>query len=250
MPTIDPLIVDVYAKSPVMDIGALVAAGPPWHGLLLKATEGTYYPRLQEREWFLRHWLPARILALDRYGVDFFRGAYHYLRIDQDAVVQADAFLRLIDQAGGWGPGDLWPMVDVESAENPANASAQQIIDSVSKYAARIRSIIGRSTMLYGNVYLWERGVKATMGCGLLTVARYASDLPPATYQRIGWRLQNPPTMPTLWGWQYAGDPDSAYLAGYPSSSPMGPGPADITAMVVAGGGKAALEWTRQNICK
>ncbi len=233
-----------------MDIGALVAAGPPWHGILLKATEGTYYPRLQEREWFLKHWLPARILSLDRYGVDFFRGAYHYLRIDQDPIAQADAFLKLIAEAGGWGPGDLWPMVDVESAENPIDASAQQIIDSVSAFAARIRAIIGRSTMLYGNIYPWERGVKTTMGCGLLTVARYASDLPPVTYHRIGWELQNPPVMPTLWGWQYAGDPDGSSLAGYPSSSPMGPGPADITAIVVAGGGQAALDWTRQNLCR
>ncbi len=250
MAVIDPLIVDVYAKSPVMNVKALVAAGPPWCGLILKATEGTSYPRLQEREWFLKNWLPARILALDRYGKNWFRGAYHYLRIDQNAIAQADAFLNLIDLAGGWGPGDLWPMVDVEGAENPNNASAQQIVDSVSAYTARIRSRTGRSTMGYGNVYLWERGVRATMGCGLLTVARYASDLPPVTYQRIGWKLQNPPMMPTLWGWQFSGDPEGSFLPGYPTSSPMGPGPADITAMIVAGGGQAALDWTRQNLYK
>jgi GH25 family lysozyme M1 (1,4-beta-N-acetylmuramidase) len=247
---VDPLIVDVYAKSPVVDIAKLVAAGPPWHGISMKATEGTYYPRQSEKEWFLKHWLPARILAGARYGIDFFRQAYHYHRVDQDPLLQANKLLQLLAEAGGEGPGDLQLMIDVESAENPPNASAQQIIDSVSTFAARIRAVTGRSIMLYGNIYLAERGVKATMGCGLLEVAHYAADLPSTIYQRIGWRLQNPAAMPTPWGWQYCGDPDGGLLKGYPTSSPMGPGPADITAVIVAGGGKAAIDWTRNNIHK
>ena len=42
---ISPLIVDIYAGDlgGKPDIGALVDAGAPWHGLILKATEGTGY---------------------------------------------------------------------------------------------------------------------------------------------------------------------------------------------------------------
>jgi GH25 family lysozyme M1 (1,4-beta-N-acetylmuramidase) len=247
---VDPLIVDVYAKSPVLDIPKLVAAGPPWHGITMKATEGTYYPRHSEKDWFLKHWLPARIYAAERYGVDFFRQAYHYHRVDQDPLLQANKLLQLLAEAGGEGPGDLQLMIDVESGENPPNAGAQQIIDSVSTFAARIRAVTGRSVMLYGNVYLAERGVKATMGCGLLSIARYTADLPSEIYNRIGWKLQNPPVMPTVFNWQYCGDPEGGQLAGYPLSSPMGPGPADIYAVIVAGGGKAALDFIRQNIAK
>jgi hypothetical protein len=248
--TIDPLIVDVYAKSPAVDIPKLVAAGPPWHGITLKATEGTYYPRQSEKDWFLQHWLPARIFAGARYGVTFFRQAYHYHRVDQDPLLQANKLLQLITEAGGEGPGDLPLMVDVESGENPPHASSQQIVDSVSTFDARIFAVTGRHSMLYGNIYLAEHGVTSTMGCSLLTVARYLADLPPKIYQRIGWKLTKPPTIPTVFGWQYCGDPDGGELAGYPKSSPMGPGPADIIAVIAAGGGQAALEFMRANTHK
>lgn len=256
--TIDPLIVDAYegdfGGSP--NIGALVEAGSPWHGIIFKATEGTYYPyTTAQRDWLCRNWLPARILPGVRYNAPvgspdvWFRGAYHYLRVDQDAIKQADNFLKLIELAGGWGPGDLWPMVDVESAENPAHASAQQIIDSVELWASKITTAIGRTPMLYGNVYLWERGVKSHMNCGTLTVARYAKDLPEDTYHRIGWQLAEPAAMPTLWGWQYSGDPDGGYLKGYPTTTPLKPTEnADIIAIVAAGGKQAALDWTISNL--
>lgn len=267
--SIDPLIVDAYAGDfgGHPNIGALIAAGPPWHGIIFKATEGTYYPyTTAQRDWFCANWLPARILAMERYGAPvgatrmapgaigepiapWFRGAYHYMRIDQDPIRQADLFLKLVELAGGWGPGDLWPMVDVESAENPAKPSTQQIVDAVSLWASKITSAIGRTPMLYGNVYLAEHGVTSHMNCGTLTVARYKPDLPSNIYQRIGWQLAKPAAMPTLWGWQYSGDPEGGSLVGYPTKTPLSATEnADIIAIVAAGGGQAALDWTTANL--
>lgn len=264
---IDPLIVDCYAKDfgGKPDIAALVAAGYPWCGISLKATEGTYYTG---GEWFQAHWLPARELGLERYGaavgalkvaqlaigervVPWYRQAYHYFRVDQDPIQQADLFLKTMQLAGGHGPGDLWPMIDVESGSNPPTASAAQIEDGVSRFASKITSALGITPMLYGNIYLWERGVRSHMNCGTLTVARYAKDLPATTYQRIGWDITQPPAMPTMWGWQYCGDPDGGALPGYPTHCPMSAiEPADTIAIIVGGGAdpQACLDWTTANL--
>lgn len=248
---IGPLIVDAYSGDfgGMPDIKALVAAGLPWAGIVLKATEGTYYPAAGKADWFLDHWYRARVHAGARYGKTWVRGAYHYFRADEDPVLQAEKFLGLVHQAGGFSDGDLWPMIDVESAENPTNITAAQLEDGVAAWTAKVLAETGRTSMLYGNVYLAERGVTSYMGCGALTVARYSATLPAVTYERLGWILANPAQMPTLWGWQYSGDPDGGYLAGYPTKCPMSPTEnADIIAIVAAGGGQAGLDWTVENL--
>lgn len=243
----DNLICDIYSADCYgkPDIAALVAAGLPWAGLILKATEGTSYPtQPSSRAWFLKNWPLTKSLAGARYGETWFRGAYLYWRADADPVAQADFYLQLVEEAGGWGDGDLWPMVDVESAGNSNPAlSGQQVIDSVSAVTARLHEKLGRTPMLYGGSFMYDLGITSHMGCNTLLFPRYTSTLPAQTYERIGWKLQA--EMPTLWGWQYAGDGES-YLAGYPSVSPLGGG--DISALIVAGGGDAALAWTKANL--
>ena len=252
------MVVDLYAgdgRGPD-DLRKLALAGAPWHGISLKATEGTYYPdnKPSDREWFLDNWIRCRIYAGARYGVDWFRGFYHYFRVDQSGLLQAEKCLTLVEIAGGLGSGDLWPMIDVESAENPTDASAQMIEDGVSEFAAKILAETGRMPMLYGNVYLAEHGVTRHMGCGTLNVARYTADLlvrdkdghvTGNVYERIGWKLQNPAAMPTLWGWQLCGDGE-VYVPGYPKVTPLGP--ADYTAIIAAGGGQAGIDWTAANL--
>ena len=253
-----PLVVDTYPDDSFGNgeggwsgaIQRLVLAGRPWCGLILKATEGTYYPKnnLHARDWFLDNWIRARIYAGVRYGKDWFRGAMHYVRVGEDGIAQADNLLSLVDEAGGWGDGDLWPMLDLESAENPPDATAQQIIDTVVPMAQKIRAATGMTPMLYGNVYPAERGVRDYLGCGTLTVPRYTPTLPAEIYQRIGWLLARPPQMPTVWGWQYSGDPEGGKLAGYPTKCPMSATEnADITAIIVDDDFDQALAWTAAN---
>ena len=69
----DPLCVDIYEDDlgGHPDIAKLVAAGPPWHVLAMKASEGLYYPNPnafgpRSIEWFRRVWNQARDLAGDR----------------------------------------------------------------------------------------------------------------------------------------------------------------------------------------
>lgn len=235
--TIDPLFIDTYAGDlgGRQNLSKLIAAGPPWHGIGLKATEGTRY---DGGAWFREKWGQARELAGDRYGLDWWRYAYHYWHADADPMVQADNFCQTVDLAGGWDVGDLWPMIDVERAGQPSGTTTRQVIDGVSACAARIRELTGCSPTLYGGSYLADLGVRDHMGCARLAVARYTATLPTIVEQRIGWKLTD-----VLW-WQYDGDGES-HLAGYPQISPMGR--LDISATLIAGGGAAALSHLRQN---
>jgi GH25 family lysozyme M1 (1,4-beta-N-acetylmuramidase) len=238
------LIVDVYEGDldGKPDWGKLAAAGPPWHGAIVKASEGlTYHPA-----WFGQQWQAIKQAGGDRYARDWFRGAYHYLRIAEDPVAQAELYLHQVEVAGGWGDGDLWPMLDVEAANNPDKPGHAAIEDCVSAWAAKVKQVTGRAVMLYGNVYLWENGVTSTMGCETLIVAHYAETLPPAVYERIGWSWSTKPDVepPTLWGWQGVGDGLGHWAN--PIRSPIGD--VDITAVVAADGGESGLAWTRRNL--
>lgn len=222
---IQPLIVDAYAGDGLKDWEALAAAGAPWHGAILKASQGTYY---RDTAWLAPNWQAVRAVGGSRYGVDWFRGAYHYLDVRALGAAQADYFLAAIDYAGGWGLGDLWPMVDVERAGQRETTSSQQVIDCVEAFVARIHSATGRETMLYGGSWLYDLSIRSRMGCRWLAIARYTPTLPHHVYERIGWDL------PSLALWQYGGD-GLGYLEGYPVVAP-GCGKVDISALVLPGG--------------
>ena len=221
--SISPLIVDTYAGdlNGATDIRKLVDAGPPWHGWMGKATQGDYY---RDAAWFNPHWQAARDLAGDRYGVDWFRGAYHYLDLRIDPKRQADFYLRAIDDAGGWSSGDLWPVIDVERAGQRGDVTAQQVTDRVSTWVKAVRDATGQQVILYGGSYLRELGIMDHMGCALVWVARYTETLPVGSYASLGW------TIDQLFGWQYCGDGDGK-LKGYPMVSPIGK--VDISAVTV-----------------
>lgn len=237
---LDSLIVDIYSGDlgGKPDIQALVDAGRPWCGLILKATQGLSF---NGGDWLATYWPQARSLARDRYGVDWFRGTYHYIDVDEDGEAQADYFLARIENVGGWAAGDLWPIVDVEAAGQPADATASQVVDVVSAFAQRISNVLGFAPMLYGGSYLRGLGIADHMNCQLLWIPRWTATLPASSYLDLGWSLAN------TWAWQYCGD-GSASLAGYPSKSPMGT--TDISAVIIHGGGDpdADLAWTRRRL--
>ena len=238
-----PVLGDIYSLdlhgNP--DIQTLVDAGYPWCGLGLKATEGTYYP--QDPSWFQKFWPLTKSIAIkaNRYGQDFFRYAYHYFRVDEDAIRQAELFLGLIDSAGGWDIGDLRAMVDVETAEQPSGISNQQIIDGVTTFARHIAERTGRAPIGYWGSYIRDRKITDQMGCAYLVTAAYGSTLPSYLYTDMGWPLEK------LLGWQYmeAGTPTGP--KGYPQVSPMGS--IDLTAVTICNGATSdeQLEWLRSD---
>jgi GH25 family lysozyme M1 (1,4-beta-N-acetylmuramidase) len=242
-----PLFVDAYAG----DLGGrpdwrhLVELGAPWHGAMIKATEGIHYSPI----WFQQNWRALRDAGGDRYGHDWFRWAYHFLRFAVGGAAQADYFLRAVDEAGGWAIGDGWPVVDVElgSAGDPAkgiprnknwDASAQQIIDVTSQFAESVKRRTGRPVVLYGNGAMRDKGIKDRMGCDYFWPARYTATLPKEISERAGWSIDR------LLCWQYSGDADVAQLHGYPDRPPGFAGDVDVSALVIDGG----LDYLRSHL--
>jgi len=241
---IDPLLVDVYPY----DVGgrpdwpALVAAGPPWHGAIVKVSEGVggiVAWQTSLSAWFDRQWPAIRAAAGARYGVDFFRGGYHYLLVGVDGVAQADHYLQRIERAGGWGHGDLWPIVDVDEGSGNKAWSRQQVIDTTTAFAEAVRGKTGRGVVLYGGWWLASMDIRDKMGCSWLWYPSYTAALPAAGHERIGW------TRDDLLAWQYVAD-GRGELPGYPKRSPLGD--IDISALTIAGGGARALDWLRANL--
>jgi hypothetical protein len=238
---VSPLSVDLYEEDlhghPGMQ--AYFRAGLPWAIVGLKATEGDYYPR--DPTWFHTTYPLVKECAGDRWGDTAFRWAYHYFRVDRDPIKQADLHMGLVDSAGGQGLGDLRAVVDVESSEQPKNATAQQVIDGVTKFAERIKTRQGRAPILYAGSYIRALKITDHMGCEFLMTAAYGSSLPSRLYTEMGWPIDK------LLGWQYQGTEGYSGPKNYPRECPMGPGPLDLTAITICDGvaPEQQLAWLR-----
>jgi GH25 family lysozyme M1 (1,4-beta-N-acetylmuramidase) len=215
------LLVDVYSG----DLGGTpnwpaLADAPDVVGGILKASEGTTFTT----SWFSANWPAVHDLAPDRYGDTWFRGAYHFLKFDQDGEAQADFYLQTVQDAGGFDVGDIIPIVDVELGNDglpdeqgkvrPRNsnwdATAEQIVECTTAFADRVRSETGQQVMLYGNGAMRDKGISDRMGCDWLWVPRYTALLPRTVYERAGWNLDS------VVLWQYCGD-GTGHLEGYPT---------------------------------
>jgi hypothetical protein len=259
----DPILVDLYAgdfngKPPIAKCAAWTACC----GVVLKATEGLFY---DPAGWFDPAWkavrtarrrtrtlpgipavpgtMPSTEIVDDEYGVTWFRGAYLFLKFAQMGALQADKYLAAVHRAGGWGPGDLPPIIDVElgnpghpdghggvAGRNPnQNATRAQIIDCVSSCAERLKDETGRPIICYGIGAMREQHPKITsrMSCDYLWPANYNASLPRHTYEEIGWDAAS------LFAWQYCGDPDGGKLEGYPTTIPGTREHADLSAVQV-----------------
>ena len=229
----DPLLVDTAYPPDRSCWARLAAAGPPWHGAILKASHGT-------RPWggLAPHWAAIRAAGGTRYGADWFRGAYHYLLAGHDGAAQADAYLDAIERAGGWGAGDLWPIVDVEEGDGNAALVAARadgvsmLARTVEVFAERVRQQTGREVVLYAGGWLRGLGLRDRLGCARLWLAAYVARLPAEEWAgQLGFGVDE------LLMWQYAGADARgvhAALAGYPRTTPIGD--ADISALTMPGG--------------
>lgn len=236
------MIVDVYP----LDLGGepkwpvLAAASDDtteYVGAILKATEGTNY----DYDWFTKNWPLVRSIGGERYGVDWFRGAYHFLRFAQSGPAQADFYLKTIDKAGGWGKGDILPIVDVElggPSSSNYHATAQQIIDCTSAFVARVKAVAGRKVILYGRGAMRDKNIASKMGCDVVwnpsyTTTMITNGLVPT------WKLDE------IAIWQYSGDGEGS-LPNYPRSIP-GFGKPDLS-VYVDGANKPSLATLRARL--
>jgi GH25 family lysozyme M1 (1,4-beta-N-acetylmuramidase) len=205
------LFVDVYALDlhgkPDWDV---LVNTPKFFGAILKSTEGVHY---DGGDWFKKNWPAVKTAGADRYGKTWFRGAYHFLKFNQDGAQQADYYLANIDAAGGWDGGDIIPIIDVElgndGSKNPSkrnsnrDASAQQIIDCTSACAERLRSRTGRRVMLYGRGAMRDKAIKSRMSCDIVWNPSYTAKMVRNGLE--AWNLSD------IALWQYCGDGVAAF---------------------------------------
>lgn len=196
-----------------------LAADRRFSGAIIKALEGVSYA--QGAPWFAHQWPALRQAGGDRYGKTWFRGCYHYLIMSDDGAKQASSYLSAVEAAGGWGAGDLPPIVDVERGQEGCTnhgASKQQVIDTTSKWAETVRGALGCKILLYGRGAMRDLCITEHMGCDYLWAPRYNHVM--GTTDDVGW----PAELVKLW--QYTDG--TANFTSYPASAP-GLGATDLS---------------------
>lgn len=188
---------------------------PYFFGAILKVTQGS--SNYVGVPWFLNNWPALRSAGGDRYGQTWFRGSYHYLEVAQSGKAQAEYFLQTVDQAGGWGPGDLPPAVDVETSSNQG-ATKKEVIRATTEWADTVKAKLDCKVMLYGHTLMKSLGITSHMGCDFLWAPQYNDAL--TDNQDIGW----PDDLVAFW--QYTDG--SNHYTPYPTSAP-GIGPIDMS---------------------
>ena len=250
------LIADVFSG----DHSGLVGGAPDWpalaaatglYGGIIKAWEGKSF---SDTGWFAQNWPAVREAGGDRYGKSWFRGAYLFLIFGRTGSEQGDAYLKAIDDAGGWGAGDIHPIIDVElghdavpaTATKPAraahpnqNASKQQVIDCATACAERIREVTGKKVILYGRRAMHHLGIKDRMGCDMVWNPSYTPDM------HLGGLEAWDPSDIVMW--QYRGDARSL-AKGLPQSIP-GFGECDTSVVLKDGdAAKATLQYLKDSL--
>lgn len=202
------LFVDIYwgdlGRSPDF---TLMSRQPNVWGCIVKATDGR--AGYSHEDWFLHNWSRVRAADQERYDrQEWLRGCYHFLRFTQDGKQQAEYYCRTVEKAGGWGPSDIIPIVDVEDGPDGgpnALASAQQVIDCTSLYAARVKSLTGRRVMLYGRGSMRDRKIRSKMNCDVAWNPAYTRTMVGNGLTEVGGR-PGPWQVTDLALWQYGGD--------------------------------------------
>lgn len=208
-------------------------------GCYVKASEGTAWGATDE-EWFRRSWRALREVGGTRYGDDWFRGCYHFLRFQEDGGRQADYLMDLVESAGGWGPGDLMPWVDVEEGGQGTWAGGErleQITDPTER--ARLAGEVTTCVSAFVSqvkrrkpgirVGIYGRGLFRDLG---MTSCRFGGDAAcnPAYTPTMPSMIQYGWPLADLVEWQLCGDGE-VHAKGFPSMLP-GWGKSDYSVII------------------
>lgn len=218
---------DLGANPPFHVLPGLVAMDKEVVGCYVKASEGLGWGAANE-DWFRRAWRELRTVGGDRYGVDWFRSCYHFLRFEVDGARQADYFCDLVDSAGGWGEGDMMPWVDIEEGgqghwaggqrlediKDPMKRArlAQEITERAASFIKRFKERTGLRIMVYGRGVFRDLGMSsARFGADGVANPAYTEHMP--SMEAYGWPLRD------VQFWQACGDGE-VYAKGFPKELP------------------------------
>ena len=139
---------------------------------------------------FVQNWANAKTAGV-------IRGAYQFFRPNQSATAQADMMIAAI---GTYQPGDLPPVIDVETTDGlgPATVAAR-----VKTWMERVKAGLGVDPIVYTGMYFWrdQVGNLATYAANPLWIAQYTSAACP--------------NLPSVWSsWAFWQHSDTAHISG------------------------------------
>ena len=114
------------------------------------------------------------------------RGAYHFFLAADDPTQQAEFFIRTV---GSLDPGDLPPVVDVESSSGVSSNLAA----SVQTWLSVVEQGLGRRPIIYTAPSYWNANLTSGFGDYPLWVAEYGVSSPKAVNGWTNWTF-----------WQYS----------------------------------------------
>jgi lysozyme len=124
------------------------------------------------------------------------RGAYQFFRPSQDAGLQAQMVLDKLAAAGGLKPGDLPPVLDLESADGLASSV---VVSKAKVWLAKIEAATGVKPIVYTAAFM-SNVIGTSFGSYTLWVANYQTTCP---------------TMPSGWtDWHFWQNSDSGSVPG------------------------------------
>lgn len=124
------------------------------------------------------------------------RGVYQYFRPGQDPAAQAKLVIDKLNAAGGLKPGDLPPVLDLETADGLASST---VVANAKTWLAKIEAGTGVKPIVYTAAFM-SSVIGTSFGGYTLWVANYGTTCP---------------TMPSGWSdWQFWQNDDAGNIAG------------------------------------
>jgi lysozyme len=152
--------IDVFDGQGAIDWARVADAGVAF--AYIKATQGTY----DTQTTFAKNWAGAGAAGVAR-------GAYHFFDPTEDGAAQAAHFFSVLSAAGGIGPRDLSPVLDVECPDGDADClfAGGSGAAPAADVAARIRAFLAAAEPASGRVpaaytfasYFSENAIDATV---------------------------------------------------------------------------------------
>jgi lysozyme len=79
------------------------------------------------------------------------RGVYQFFRPARDPIAQADLLLQKVQAAGGFQPGDLPPVLDIETVDGVSVATLRQ---RMQQWLDRVEQALGRRPIIYTAAFM------------------------------------------------------------------------------------------------
>jgi lysozyme len=177
--------IDVSEHNATINWSKVKASGRSF--AIARVSDGVNHPDVQ----FAANWSGIKAQGL-------VRGAYQYFRPGQDPLAQADL---MVSRIGTLGPGDLPPVIDVETADG---YSGTTIVKNLRTWIDRVKLKTGVDPIIYAAQGFWDTLPSTAQFAGsTLWVANYGQTCPhlPKTWgQWKFWQSSESGTVPGVTG--------------------------------------------------